>query len=122
MPWLILAFMAVLLAGWWITRLGAVSPQQAKALLRAGAVVIDVRTAHEFSSRALPEVINIPLSEVRQRIAEVVPDLRTPVLLHCQSGGRSGIACKLLRSMGYQRVGNLGSLGRAESILGLRSP
>ncbi|MFM8421816.1 MAG: rhodanese-like domain-containing protein [Verrucomicrobiota bacterium] len=122
MPWLILAFMAVLLAGWWITRLDAVSPQQAKALLRAGAVVIDVRTAHEFSSRALPEVINIPLSEVRQRIAEVVPDLRTPVLLHCQSGGRSGIACKMLRSMGYQRVGNLGSLGRAESILGLRSP
>lgn len=120
MPWLILAFVALLLAGWAITRLGSVSPQQATRLLQAGAVVIDVRTAHEFSSGALPGAINIPLDEIRRRVASVVPDPMTPVLLHCKSGGRSGIACKMLRSMGYRQVGNLGSLTRAASILGHR--
>lgn len=118
MPWLILAFVALLLAGWAITRLGSVSPQQARNLLQSGAVVIDVRTAHEFSSGALPGVVNVPLDEIRRRIGSVVPNLGTPVLLHCKSGGRSGVASKLLRSMGYRQVGNLGSLTRAASILG----
>lgn len=122
MPWLILTIVAVLLAGWSITRLGSLSTQQAKALLQTGAVVIDVRTAHEFSKGALPGVINVPLDEIRQRISSVVPDPRMPVLLHCKSGGRSGIACEVLRSMGYQQVGNLGSFGRAASILGHRLP
>jgi len=118
MPWLILACVALLIAGWSITRLGCVSPREARAMLKAGAVVIDVRTAHEFSNGALPGVINIPLHEMAHGIAGIVPDLGTPVLLHCKSGGRSGIACKVLRSMGYRRVGNLGSLGRAGAVLG----
>lgn len=122
MPWLILAFVGLLLAGWAITRLGSLSPEQARTLLTCGAVVIDVRTAHEFASGSLPGVINIPLDELRRRMASVVPDPMTPVLLHCKSGGRSGMASKMLRSMGYRQVGNLGSLARAQAILGHRPP
>lgn len=122
MPWLILAFVGLLLAGWAITRLGSLSPEQTRTLLKSGAVVIDVRTAHEFASGSLPGVINIPLDELRRRMASVVPDPMTPVLLHCKSGGRSGIASKMLRSMGYRQVGNLGSLARAQAILGHRPP
>lgn len=117
MPWLILGVAALLLAGWAITRMGSVSPEQARAMLQSGAVVIDVRTAHEFASGALPGVVNIPLDDLRHRIASVVPHRATPVLLHCKSGGRSGLGSKLLRSMGYGNVGNLGSLARAASIL-----
>jgi len=39
------------------------------------------------------------------------------LLLHCLSGGRSGIARGQLRSLGYPNAFNLGSFARAEKIV-----
>jgi sulfur-carrier protein adenylyltransferase/sulfurtransferase len=44
---------------------------------------------------------------VRERIAEIVPDRDTPLLLHCEVGRRSGIATQWLVELGYRDVVNL---------------
>lgn len=56
-----------------------------------GATVVDVRTPAEFAGACAPGSINIPLNEVPNRIEEI-RELAQPLVLCCQSGGRSGQA------------------------------
>ena len=94
-----------------------ISPKDALAHLKNGALVIDVRSPGEFNSGHLPAAINIPLDEIETALPRRVKDKNRVLLLHCQSGMRSGTAKGKLNSLGYANVFNLGSYGRAESIL-----
>jgi rhodanese-related sulfurtransferase len=44
-------------------------------------------------------------------------DKNRALLLHCQSGMRSGVARKKLKALGYPNAFNLGSYRRAEEIV-----
>lgn len=118
MPWFLLALVLVALASWAVTRLGRIAPDEARRLLAQGALVLDVRSSVEFASQSIPGAINVPLDSLEFQISHVVPSLDTPLLLHCQSGGRSGVATRILKGLGYSRAFNLGSLANARSILG----
>lgn len=83
----------------------------------ADAVIIDVRSEREFNATAIAEAINLPLPQVAHRIGELVPDRGTPLVLYCASGARSGMACMMLRQMGYARVTNAGGLYAAAAQL-----
>ncbi|MCX8156771.1 MAG: rhodanese-like domain-containing protein [Verrucomicrobiae bacterium] len=96
---------------------GLVSVRAALEHLRQGAKVIDVRTPEEYQRDHLPGAVNVPLHELEERIARVAPDKNQPLLLHCLSGGRSGIAARKLRQMGYQQVFNLGGFSRAAKVV-----
>jgi len=96
---------------------GRVSTKDARQYLRTGAVVIDVRSAGEFTAGHLARAINIPLSEIESVIARKVKDKNQVLLLHCNSGARSGEARRKLKAMGYTQAFNLGSYGRAAEIL-----
>ena len=98
-------------------RSGQISAKAATAHLKSGALVIDVRSPGEFSSGHLPNALNIPLDEIETALPRRVPDKNQVLLLHCQSGMRSGMAKKKLNGLGYANAFNLGSYGRAESIL-----
>ena len=74
-----------------------------------GAVLLDVRTNEEYAERKIEGSINLPLQEI-QKITSVVPDKNTPVFLHCRSGKSSGKAQKILSSMGYTKVVNIGGI------------
>jgi len=100
-----------------IKRSGQISSKAASEQLKKGAMVIDVRTAAEFSARHLPRAINIPLSEVEELTPRRVKDKDKVLLLHCQSGARSGAAKRVLESMGYTQVFNMGSYERASRIV-----
>ena len=102
-------------------QLTVMRPDQARDWLSKGAKVIDVRSEEEFKERHLPGVVNIPLDRLRDEIARVAPSKEQPLLLHCLSGGRSGMGAAMLKKMGYRNVFNLGSYGRAEKILGAQS-
>ena len=101
-----------------LKRLSLVTPTAAHEWLSKGALVIDVRSEGEFRERHLPGAINVPLGQLRPEIARLAPDKQQPLLLHCLSGTRSGLAKAMLKKMGYRNVFNLGSYGRAERILG----
>ena len=100
-----------------LKRLGLVAVEEARKHLNAGAVVVDVRSAHEFQAGHLPEAMNIPLGELQTRIPRHVPDKSRVLLLHCLSGTRSSIARRVIKAMGYTRVFNLGSYRRAQRIV-----
>lgn len=101
-----------------LKRLTLISAEKARDLIKQGALVIDVRSPREFEQRRLPGVVNIPLGALPREIVRIEPNKERTLLLHCLSGGRSGLARASLRRMGYRNVYNLGSLARAKTILG----
>jgi phage shock protein E len=101
-----------------LKRISLVSAARAHECLKQGALVIDVRSQGEFRERHLPAALNLPLGQLREGILRHAPDKGQPLLLHCLSGTRSGIAKAQLKRMGYRNVFNLGSYGRAEKTVG----
>lgn len=118
MHWIPILIVVVVVAGFiLLKKSGEISAQAALAHLRNGALVVDVRSRSEFNSSHLPEAVNVPLDEIETALPRRVPNKNQTVLLHCLSGTRSGVAKVKLKGTGYPNVFNLGSYGRAESIL-----
>lgn len=69
--------------------------------------IVDVRTPGEYMGGNVAGSVNIPLQEIPQRIEEL-KSLKTPLILCCASGGRSGQAYHYLSSMGIE-CANAGS-------------
>ena len=85
-----------------------ISPTQATALInREDATVIDVRETAEFAAGHLPSARHIPLGELAKRLGELDKLKDKPVILNCQSGGRSASACAILAKAGFSQVHNL---------------
>ena len=118
MDWIILAItLALLIAYISLRRKGQISADQAVAHLKSGALLIDVRSPAEYSTGHLKGAINIPLQEIDSRIGGHVKDKNQVLLLHCQSGTRSGTAKNQLNALGYTGAYNLGSYDRAAHIV-----
>ena len=65
----------------------------------AAVTLLDVREAGEFRRGNIEGFINIPLSEFRAHLGELDP--AKPVYVHCFSGMRSYIACRILTGYGF---------------------
>lgn len=63
--------------------------------------IIDVRTPEEFRGGNVAGSINFPLQEIPQRIEEL-KNLKTPFVLCCASGNRSGQAHNYLSQQGIE--------------------
>ncbi|MCS7163027.1 MAG: rhodanese-like domain-containing protein, partial [Bacteroidia bacterium] len=69
--------------------------------------IIDVRGQDEAASRpSIRGALNIPLDELRERLAEV-PRTR-PIIVHCAGGYRSAIGSSLLLGAGFSPVYDAG--------------
>ena len=55
-------------------------------------LILDVRSADEFTAGHLPGAVNIPHTEVGERIGELNLDKSDEIVIHCYSGKRAGIA------------------------------
>ncbi len=80
-----------------------------QAMIKAGAKIIDVRTAEEFNEEHYPNALNIPVDQIRQRLTEF-GEKNTPIVVYCASGSRSAFAARMLKSAGYTDVINAGGL------------
>ena len=119
MKWIpLLVIAVVIVVVFWLKRSGQILPQDARAQLKDGALVIDVRSAGEFNTGHLACALNIPLDQLEAAVPQRVPDKNQVLLVHCQSGVRSGMARTKLQAMGYAKVYNLGSLSRARELVG----
>lgn len=76
------------------------------ALVKNGAVIIDVRTKGEYQGGHIKGSINIPLDSLRSNLSKIKKD--KPVITCCASGMRSASARGILRSAGYSEVYNGG--------------
>ncbi len=77
--------------------------------IKAGAVVVDVRTVDEYSDEHFPKALNIPVNELQSRAGEIGA-FDKPVVLYCASGARSAMGSRILKSLGYKDVTNAGGL------------
>ncbi|RJE90894.1 rhodanese-like domain-containing protein [Paenibacillus sp. 1011MAR3C5] len=73
----------------------------------ADALLIDVREPHEYQASHIPNAVNIPVSQLQDKLTEVPKDHK--VLLYCQSGLRSRKAARILSKLGYRNMGHLSS-------------
>ena len=118
MDWIIIAITVILFVAYiFLRRKGQIPAEEAVALLKQGALVIDVRSPAEYNTGHLQGAINLPLPQIDSLITGQVKDKNQVLLLHCQSGTRSGMAKKRLNALGYTRVHNLGSYDRAAHII-----
>ena len=69
---------------------------------RSSVMLLDVRTAEEFSFGSLPGAVNIPLDDLRERMQELPKDKE--IIVFCAVGLRGYLA---LRGHGYTAVRNL---------------
>jgi rhodanese-related sulfurtransferase len=67
-------------------------------------VIIDVRQANAFSTGRIAGAINLRADLLEQKIAEVVKDLSTPILVYCSIGKESPSSAEALVNLGYQDV------------------
>jgi rhodanese-related sulfurtransferase len=63
--------------------------------------VVDVRTYGEFMGGNVAGSINVPLNEISTKMEELKA-LKTPLILCCASGGRSGQAHSYLSQNGIE--------------------
>ena len=85
-----------------------VSPNDAKAIVEAGGLLVDVRSPKEFRQGHVEGALNIPYDDVAKRLKEFGPDKTRAVVLYCGSGRRAGIAEETLRNAGFKDVYNAG--------------
>lgn len=72
--------------------------------LDANTLIVDVRTPTEYSAGHVPNAINIPVDDLRDRMAEVPLD--QPVVVYCQVGMRGYLATRILLQS-HRQVRNL---------------
>lgn len=86
-----------------------VDVHQAKAMVDAGALVIDVRGAEQFAYRHVPGAVLVPLSVLRTAIPPAIAAAKArPVLVYCNEGlvhGPEGT--HLLQQAGFTNVVNM---------------
>ncbi len=98
-------FLAVVVTGFVLSRckpnsktdqamLEQVSGPVARDLVKNGALLLDVRTRHEFKEKHLEGALNIPVGELETRISELPKDIT--LVIYCQSGRRSRKATQML--------------------------
>lgn len=78
---------------------------EVRGLVESGAYIIDVREANEYAAGHIKTAINIPLSQLRERLDEIPTD--RPVYLHCRSAQRSYNACLALQGHNFRNIYNI---------------
>ena len=75
---------------------------EATRLMNQGAsLVLDIRDAKDFAEGHLPKARHIPLKELPGRVGEIGKFKDKPVIV---TGARAGLACRFLKSSGFNNV------------------
>ena len=86
-----------------------VSVQEAKSLVDAGALVVDVRGKAAYDKRHIPGAISAPLEELRQAVpASIHAAADESIVVYCGDGVTIGPeGTQLLNTAGYAKAVNL---------------
>lgn len=67
-------------------------------------VILDVRTAGEFSRGTLKGSINCSVEQIGQSVESLIPDKKQKIYVYCLSGARSSVAVETMMQLGYTNV------------------
>jgi rhodanese-related sulfurtransferase len=100
LPWVALALLAIVIVRRVIAMRNRIPGEAARAKVREGALLLDVRTPGEFAAMAIPSAKNVPVHELGSRLSELPRD--RPIIVYCASGMRSAGAASFLRKRGFE--------------------
>lgn len=78
---------------------------EVRDLYEQGAFFLDVREKNEVENGQIKGALNVPLSELRERMNEIPKD--RPIYVHCRSAQRSYNAVMALQNSGFTQVYNV---------------
>jgi len=91
-----------------LTKGSGLDPQAMVQLMnREKAVVVDVCEPDEFARGHVIGAKNLPLAQVDEKLAQLVKNKSTPVIMVCQVGARSARAAAAARKLGYENAQSL---------------
>ena len=73
-------------------------------------IILDVRTAEEYSEKHIPGAINIPNETIGTEDIPELPDKEQLILVYCRSGNRSKQAAEKLVKLGYTNIVEFGGI------------
>ena len=73
-------------------------------------IILDVRTAEEYSEKHIPGAINIPNETIGTEDIPELPDKEQLILVYCRSGNRSKQASEKLVKLGYTNIVEFGGI------------
>lgn len=73
-------------------------------------IILDVRTAEEFTQKHIPDAINIPNETIGSEELTELPDKNQLVFVYCRSGNRSKQASEKLAALGYTKIYEFGGI------------
>ncbi len=86
-------------------RAGSLSPAEAVRLInREKAVVIDVGEPQEFAAGHVIGSRNVPFGQLEDKLAGLVKNKATPVIMVCPVGARAARAAGLARKLGFEQA------------------
>jgi rhodanese-related sulfurtransferase len=87
---------------------GSVSVAEVAALLRDGAVLLDVREDDEWADGHAAEAVHVPMWQLSERAAELPKD--QTIVCVCHVGGRSAVVADALNGAGWTAVNLTGGM------------
>ena len=89
-----------------------VTAEEAFALMEkeSGYIILDVRTAQEYSEKHIPDAVNIPNESIGAEDLPALPDKNQLILVYCRSGNRSKQASEKLAALGYTNIVEFGGI------------
>ena len=93
-----------------VTRSPEMTVEQLREWRTAGRkhLLVDVREPSEHASTRIEGALLMPLGSLSGRLAEIPEGV--PVVVHCQSGGRSARAVQMLRAKGFEAYNLTGGI------------
>ena len=73
-------------------------------------IILDVRTAEEYSEKHIPGAINIPNETIGTEDIPELPDKEQLILVYCRRGNRSKQAAEKLVKLGYTNIVEFGGI------------
>lgn len=84
-----------------------ISPEDAHARQRSGALLVDVRGSHERALAMAGDALGIARDDLESRPLQYLPDLGAEILLICQGGARSRLAAAVLEAKGFRNLASV---------------
>lgn len=82
-------------------QVSSVDADEVDALVRNGAVALDIRDPDEHAADHIPGSISISRGKLEMVVESKIPDLDTPVLCYCNAVNRGALSAATLAAMGY---------------------
>ena len=90
----------------------SITPDEARARLQSGdpLVLLDVRTAEEYSDKHIPGAVLLPNEEIGDTAPALLPVKDAEIIVYCRSGNRSKTASSTLAELGYSNIYEFGGI------------